>query len=101
MKISVWLISVLCTGVAVGALSAFIAATRKLTSRQRQWVVVFGVIGISLLGGATSERLFHLDVEKWTGMWSQTLIGQSLWLGAATGMALFIADRFSSQMGSK
>jgi hypothetical protein len=101
MKIFLWLTSVLCTGAAVGALSAFIAATRKLTSRQQRWVVVFGVIGISLLGGMTSQRIFYLGLEKWTGVWSQTLIGQSLWLGAATGMALFIADRFSSQMRSK
>jgi hypothetical protein len=95
MKISLWSLSVLCTGLTVGVLSAFIAAARKLTSRQQQWVAAFGGLGISLLGGGTGKLIFRLEVEKWTGMWSQTLIGQSLWLGAATGIALFIADRVS------
>jgi hypothetical protein len=105
MKISLWVLSVLCTGLTVGVLSAFIAAARKLTSRQQQWVAAFGVLGISLLGGAAGKLIFHLELEKWTGIWSQTLIGQSLWLGAATGTALFIADRasrrwnFTSQRG--
>ena len=101
MKISLGLLSVLCTGLAVGVLSALIAAARRLTSRQRQRVAAFGVIVISLLGGATGKLIFHLDVEEWTGMWSQTLIGQSLWLGAASGMALFTADRVSSRVLSK
>jgi hypothetical protein len=95
MKISLWRLSVLCTGLTVGVLSAFIATARKLTRRQQQWIAAFGVLGISLLGGVTGRLIFHLAVEKWTGIWSQTLIGQSLWLGAASGVALFIADRVS------
>ena len=101
MKISLWLLSVLCTGLAIGALSALIAAASKLSSRQRQWVAVSGVIVISLLGGATGKLIFHLDPSKWTGTWSQTLIGQSLWFGTASGMALFIADKITRRMHSK